>query len=104
MIITTTSTVDGKTIKEYRGVVFGEVVNGISYYKDFAAGFTATLGGRSKEYEQELVLTRADAINEMISRANQIGANAIVGVKVDYETIAQNMLMIVASGTAVVLE
>ena len=104
MIITTTSTVDGKNIKEYRGVVFGEVVNGIHYYKDFAAGFTAAFGGRSKEYEQELVLTRADAINEMISRANQIGANAIVGVKVDYETIAQNMLMIIASGTAVVLE
>ena len=103
MIISTTNNIEGKNIKEYRGVVFGEVVNGISYEKDFAASFTSFAGGRSKEYEQELVVSRADALNEMISRATQIGANAIIGVKVDYESFS-SLLVVVASGTAVILE
>ena len=103
MIISTTNTIEGKNIKEYRGVVFGEVVNGISYAKDFTAAFTSFTGGRSKEYEQELVVSRADAINEMINIATQIGANAIVGVKIDYESF-ETLLMVIASGTAVVLE
>lgn len=103
MIISTTNNIEGKTIKDYRGVVFGEVVNGISYAKDFAAAFTSFTGGRSKEYEQELVVSRADALSEMISRAAQIGANAIIGVKVDYEAI-ESLLVVVASGTAVIVE
>lgn len=107
MIIATTNNIEGKKVKEYRGVVFGEVVNGVDFLKDFAAGITNILGGRSREYEKELIDARADAITEMIERAETIGANAILGVKIDYETLGQNssnMLIVIASGTAVVLE
>ena len=106
MIISTTSSIEGKQIKEYRGVVFGEVINGVNFMRDFTASITNIMGGRATEYEEELIDTRADAINEMMKRAEKIGANAIVGVKVDYETIGQNdsMIMVVASGTAVVVE
>ena len=106
MIISTTSSIEGKQIKEYRGVVFGEVINGVNFMRDFTASITNIIGGRSTEYEKELIDTRAEAINEMIKRAEKIGANAIIGVKVDYETIGQagSMLMVVASGTAVVIE
>ena len=108
MLISTTSTIEGKKIKEYRGIVFGEVVNGVNFTKDFLASITNFVGGRSKEYEEELVNSRADAINEMMERAKKIGANGLVGVKVDVETISVNengvMLLVVASGTAVVVE
>ena len=108
MLLTTTSTIDGKKIKEYRGVVFGEVVNGVNFLKDFTAGITNFIGGRATEYEKELVDTRADAINEMIQRAEKIGANAVIGIKVDYEpiTIGENgsMLTVTVSGTAVIVE
>ena len=106
MLISTTSTIYGKNIKEYRGIVFGEVINGVNFIKDFTAGITNILGGRAEEYEQELINTRADAINEMMQRAEKIGANAIIGVTIDYEPMGQNssMLMVVASGTAVVIE
>ena len=106
MIISTTSSIEGKQIKEYRGVVFGEVINGVNFMRDFTASITNIMGGRATEYEEELIDTRADAINEMMKRAEKIGANAIVGVKIDYETIGQNgsMIMVVASGTAVVVE
>lgn len=103
MIITTTDSFSNKTIKEYRGVIFGEIINGISYSRDFSAAFANFSGGRVAEYEEELINTRAEALKEMIARAERVGANAIIGVKVDYETIA-NMLMVVASGTAVVVE
>lgn len=108
MLISTTSTIEGKKIKEYRGIVFGEVVNGVNFTKDFLASITNFVGGRSKEYEEELVNSRADAINEIMERAKKIGANGLVGVKVDVETINVNengvMLLVVASGTAVVVE
>ena len=108
MLMSTTSTIEGKKIKEYRGIVFGEVVNGVNFTKDFLASITNFVGGRSKEYEEELVNSRADAINEMMERAKKIGANGLVGVKVDVETINVNengvMLLVVASGTAVVVE
>ncbi|MBR6690295.1 MAG: heavy metal-binding domain-containing protein [Bacilli bacterium] len=110
MIISTTPTLEGKTIKEYRGVVFGEVISGIHFMKDFTANFTDMLGGRAEEYEEELVNARADAINEMIERAKKIGANALVGVKTDVEIASGDerrtisMLMITVSGTAVVVE
>ena len=106
MLISTTSTIEGKSIKEYRGIVFGEVINGVNFLKDFTAGITNFLGGRAAEYEGELISSRADAINEMISRAEKIGANAIIGVKIDYEPMGEGstMLMVVASGTAVVIE
>ena len=103
MIISTTSSLEGKTIKEYRGVIFGEVINGVNYMKDYSASFTNIIGGRASGYEQELIDTRADAITEMIKKAEKIGANAIVGVHIDYETLS-SMLMVIASGTAVVIE
>ena len=106
MLISTTSSIEGKTIKEFRGVVFGEVINGVNFIRDFTAGITNVIGDRATEYEEELIDTRAEALNEMIKRAEKIGANAIIGTKVDYETIGENgsMLMVVASGTAVVIE
>ena len=110
MIISTTSLLEGKTIKEYRGVVFGEVISGIHFMKDFTATITNFVGGRAEEYEQELVDARADAVSEMIERAKKIGANALIGVKIDVETVgssenaAMSMLMVHASGTEVVVE
>lgn len=103
MYITTTSTFEGKEIKEYKGIVFGEVVNGINFMKDFAASITNIIGGRSTTYENELIDARNRAINEMISRAKSIGANAIVGVRIDTDPLSEGMLMVTASGTAVVI-
>ena len=106
MLISTTSTIEGKNIKEYRGIVFGEVINGVNFIKDFTANITNFIGGRAAEYEEELINTRADAINEMTKRAEKVGANGIIGVKIDYESMGEagSMLMVVASGTAVVIE
>lgn len=106
MLITTTSSIEGKVIKEYRGIVFGEVINGVNFIKDFTAGIANFIGGRAATYEEELIDTRADAINEMVKRAEKIGANAIIGVKIDYEPMGNesSMLMVVASGTAVIIE
>lgn len=106
MIVTTTPTVEGSTIIEYKGIVFGEVINGIDFIKDFAAGLTNFFGGRSNSYEGELIQAREDAIKEMKMRARELGANAIVGIDIDYEVLGQanNMLMVTASGTAVVIE
>ena len=105
MLISTTSSIEGKAIKEYRGVVFGEVINGVNFMRDFSASITNVIGGRATQYEEELINTRADAINEMMNRAEKIGANAIVGVKIDYEPIGQgSMIAVIASGTAVVIE
>lgn len=106
MIASTTPTLEGKKIREYKGIVFGEVVAGIDFVKDFAAGITNFFGGRSNSYEGELIDARQNAIDEMINRAYQMGANAIVGVDVDYEILgsANNMIMVIASGTAVVVE
>ena len=106
MIITTTPQIEGKQIKEYKGIVFGEVVNGVDFIKDFAAGITNFLGGRSGSYEGELIDARENAIREMQDRASKLGANAVVGVDIDYEVLGQggNMLMVTASGTAVIVE
>ncbi|HAS74038.1 MAG TPA: putative heavy metal-binding protein [Clostridiales bacterium UBA8960] len=106
MIVTTTPTVEGSRIVAYKGIVFGEVINGIDFIKDFAAGLTNFFGGRSNSYEGELIQAREDAIKEMKMRASEIGANAIVGIDIDYEVLGQanNMLMVTASGTAVVIE
>lgn len=105
MIITTTSNIEGKNIVEYKGIVFGEVVDGVDFIKDIAAGFTNFFGGRSKSYEDELIRGRQDALREMEQRAMAMGANAVVGVKLDYEVLGQgNMLMVIASGTAVIVE
>lgn len=106
MIVTTTPSIEGKKIVDYRGIVFGEVISGVDFIKDFAAGLTNFFGGRSGSYEGELIDARQNAIAEMINRAAQMGANAIVGIDVDYEVLGQanNMLMVTASGTAVVIE
>jgi|SRR6056297_100902 len=104
MITTTTPSIEGKTIVEYKGIVFGEVVSGVDFVKDFAAGLTNFFGGRSGSYEGELIEARENALLEMEKRARQVGANGIVGVDIDYEVLGQanNMLMVTASGTAVV--
>lgn len=106
MIVTTTPSIEGKKIIEYKGVIFGEVISGVDFIKDFAAGLTNFFGGRSNSYEGELIEARESAIREMEKRAASLGANAVVGVDVDYEVLGQNgnMLMVTASGTAVVLE
>lgn len=106
MIITTTNNIEGKKIMEYKGVVFGEVISGVDFIKDFAAGLTNIFGGRSSSYEGELIEARINAQREMESRALGLGANAVVGVDFDYEVLGQggNMLMVTASGTAVVIE
>lgn len=106
MIVTTTPSVEGKRIVDYKGVVFGEVVSGVDFIKDIAAGLTNFFGGRSGSYEGELIEAREAALKEMEERAAALGANAVVGVDIDYEILGQsgNMLMVTASGTAVVVE
>lgn len=103
MVISTTSTLDNAEIVEYKGLVFGEIVSGVDFIKDFGASIRNIIGGRSQGYEEELIQARNDALAEMEQRAAAMGANAIVGVDVDYEVLGQgNMLMVSASGTAVV--
>jgi uncharacterized protein YbjQ (UPF0145 family) len=106
MIVTTTPSIEGKKITAYKGVVFGEVISGVDFIKDFAAGLTNFFGGRSGSYEGELIEARNQAMHELERRAGALGANAIVGVDIDYEVLGQagNMLMVTASGTAVVVE
>ena len=106
MIITTTPTVEGKKIVEYKGIIFGEVISGVNVFKDFAAGLSNFFGGRSATYEEELMNARENALREMEQRAAARGANAVVGVDVDYEVLGADngMLMVTASGTAVVVE
>lgn len=103
MIITTTPTIEGKTIVEYKGIYFGEVITGINFLKDFAAGMRNFFGGRSNAYEGELLSARDQALAELTQRAEEVGANAIVGVDFDYEVLGAegSMLMVTASGTAV---
>ena len=106
MIITTTPAIEDRKIVEYKGIVFGEVISGINFLKDFGAGLRNVFGGRSAGYEDELLKARASALKEMEQRAIQMGANAVIGVDVDYEVLGaeNNMLMVTASGTAVVIE
>lgn len=103
MIVTTTPSIEGKKINEYKGIVFGEVILGTHFMKDIYAGFRDLFGERVSEYEQDLIIAREKAIAEMMERADKLGANAIVGIKVDTEVI-NSMMMSVASGTAVRIE
>lgn len=105
MIITTTNTIEGKTITEYKGIVFGEVISGVNFIKDFAAGLSNFFGGRSGTYEEELIQARQNAVREMEERARNMGADAVVAVDVDYEVLGADngMLMVTVSGTAVTL-
>jgi uncharacterized protein YbjQ (UPF0145 family) len=102
MIITTTPSIDGRRITAYRGIVTGEAILGANIIRDLFAGITDILGGRSGAYEAELAKARQTALREMEERAAALGADAVVGVDLDYEVI-NNMLMVSASGTAVSL-
>ncbi|GAA6201070.1 heavy metal-binding domain-containing protein [Aquicoccus sp. SU-CL01552] len=102
MIVTTTPSVEGRKITDYKGIVVGEAILGANIVRDLFAGITDILGGRSGAYEQELGRARTTALTEMEERAAALGGNAVVGVDLDYEVI-NNMLMVSASGTAVVL-
>lgn len=106
MILTTTPTVEGRTITGYRGIVFGEVISGVNVLKDFAAGLSNFFGGRSNTYEEELMNARTQALAELEQRAAQAGADAVVGIDVDYEVLGSDngMLMVTVSGTAVTLD
>ena len=106
MISTTTGSVEGKRIVAYKGIDFGEVISGVNFLRDISAGLTNFFGGRSSSYEEELQQARDAAISEMEQRAAARGANAVIGVDIDYEILGtgNNMLMVSASGTAVVCE
>ena len=105
MILTTTPSVEGRTITEYKGVVFGEVIAGVNFIRDIAASIRNIIGGRSGSYEEELINARSQAMQEMSDRAAKLGADAVVGIDIDYEVLGQDngMLMVTASGTAVKL-
>jgi len=102
MIVTTTPSIEGRRITAYRGIVTGEAILGANIIRDLFAGITDILGGRSGAYEAELAKARQTALHEMEERAAALGADAVVGVDLDYEVI-NNMLMVSASGTAVSL-
>ena len=103
MIITTTPNIEGYKILEYKGLVKGETIIGANFVKDFFAGIRDIVGGRSSSYEKVLQEGKETSIREMMQRAEAVGANAIVGVDIDYETVGQSgsMLMVACSGTAV---
>jgi len=105
MILTTTPTIEGRQIVEYKGVVFGEVIAGVDFLRDIAASIRNFVGGRSGSYEEELIHAREQAVDEMRQRAASLGADAVVGIDIDYEVLGANngMLMVTASGTAVKL-
>lgn len=103
MLLTTTPTIEGRPIQKYYGIVSGEVIFGANFIKDFAAGLTDFFGGRSSSYESTLIEAKEKALQEMTERAQRMGANAIVGIDLDYETVGQSgsMLMVSCFGTAV---
>ena len=105
MILSTTPTIEGRTIHEYKGVVTGETIIGANIVKDFFAGIRDIVGGRSGSYEKVLREAKDTSMQEMMQRAEAMGANAIVGIDIDYETIGEtnSMLMVAISGTAVVI-
>ena len=104
MILSTTNNIENRAITEYVGLVFGEVVAGIDFVRDISASITNFIGGRSGSYEEELVNARAEAMGEMISRAEQLGADAVIGISVDVEALGSgNMMLVNVSGTAVKL-
>ena len=106
MLVTTTSTLEGRRIVRYMGLVSGEAIMGINIAKDLFAGLRDIVGGRSGSYEQELNKAKEVAINEMVAQAESFGANAVIAVDLDFETVGNNgsMLMVAATGTAIVYE
>jgi uncharacterized protein YbjQ (UPF0145 family) len=105
MIVTTTPSIEGRPIQAYKGIVTGEAILGANIFRDFFAGIRDIVGGRSASYEKVLADARQTAIDELAERARALGANAVVGVDLDYEVLGQanGMLMVSASGTAVVV-
>jgi len=104
MIVTTTPNIEGKSIKAYHGIVTGEAIMGANIIRDILASITDVIGGRSSAYEEKLAQAREIAISEMSAQAKRFGANAVVGVYLDYEVIREGMLMVTASGTAISFE
>ena len=106
MLHTTTNIIEGKTVSEYRGVVTGEAILGANVFRDMFASIRDIVGGRSGSYEKVLGDARQTAIAEMTDKAAALGANAVIGVDIDYETVGSNgsMLMVTAAGTAVRIE
>lgn len=103
LIVSTTPEIQGRQIQEYLGLVAGEAVFGANVFKDFLAGMRDIVGGRSGVYESELRKARGSAVDEMNEQAAELGADAVVGIDIDYETIGDSMLMVSVSGTAVKL-
>ncbi|MDO5717628.1 MAG: heavy metal-binding domain-containing protein [Tissierellia bacterium] len=106
MIVTTTNNIEGREITEYIGIVFGEVITGVNFIKDIGAGLRDIFGGRSQGYEDELIMARNEAISEIMTRAVELNADAVVACKMDYEVLGQSgsMMMVTISGTAVKLK
>ncbi|KIL34723.1 hypothetical protein SD71_16790 [Cohnella kolymensis] len=104
MLVTTTPNVEGYRITSYYGLVTGETIMGANIFRDFLASITDVVGGRSGTYESKLKEARDIAVSDMVSQAQRLGANAVVGVDVDYEVIRDGMLMVAVSGTAVHVE
>ena len=106
MLLTTTNTVEGKRVVHYYSVVSGETIIGANIFRDFFASIRDIVGGRSSSYEQVLREAKATALKELQDEAAALGANAVIGIDLDYETVGGNgsMLMVTASGTAVYLE
>ncbi|EEX14586.1 hypothetical protein CSE45_2240 [Citreicella sp. SE45] len=104
MIITTTNNVEGRRITAYKGIVVGEAIMGANIVRDLFAQVTDIVGGRSGAYERKLQDAREVAFRELEQRAKAVGGNAVVGVDIDYEVVGDTMLMVSASGTAVVIE
>jgi uncharacterized protein YbjQ (UPF0145 family) len=105
VLVTTTPSVEGRRITDYKGIVTGEAIMGANIFKDLFAGIRDIVGGRSATYERELRRAREMAMAEVMQSAAELGANAVVGVDIDYETVGTNasMLMVTVSGTAVVV-
>lgn len=101
MLQTTTHILQGKTIEKYHGIVTGEAIMGANIVRDIFASVTDIVGGRSAAYENKLAQGRQIALNEMMERAKQLGANGVIGVDLDFETVREGMMMCIASGTAV---
>jgi uncharacterized protein YbjQ (UPF0145 family) len=104
MILTTTNSIEGHSITAYKGIVVGEAIMGANIVRDFFASVTDVIGGRSGAYEGKLKDARVEALHEIEDRARALGANAVVGIDLDYEVIGDSMLMVSISSTAVVLD